>query len=263
MTGVQRLLHGQGDTVTDKKQDAVATVQGNPAELIRIAVESGAEVEKLEKLMELQERWDAREAQRAYVAAMAKFQQGCPVIPESKEVRKRNGELLYVFAPLKDIIACIGNWIHECGFMYGWDTAPLDSGGAKVTCIVTHVGGHREQSSVLIPATQGQNTNASQDHGIVITYGKRYSFKDAFGITSGMEDTDGGKPPEVEVVTQEQHSNLVDWATNTKTDHKDLCEWAGCDDLESFPAKYYNGAIEIMQKKEARIKKSESGELPL
>ncbi len=42
-----------------------------PQQMLAIAVQQGADLQKLEKLMELQERWEKNQARKAYVAAMA------------------------------------------------------------------------------------------------------------------------------------------------------------------------------------------------
>ena len=55
-----------------------------PQQLLQIAVEKGAELDKLERLMDLQERWQANEAQKAFNEALAGFQRDCPKIEKTK-----------------------------------------------------------------------------------------------------------------------------------------------------------------------------------
>src|SRR5258708_5782297 len=54
-------------------QQTRAVATATPADLLRIAVETGADLDRLEKLMALQERWEANEARKAYVVAMTAF----------------------------------------------------------------------------------------------------------------------------------------------------------------------------------------------
>ena len=44
----------------------VATIETNPNVMIQAAIQGGADLEQLEKLMVLQERWEANEALKAY-----------------------------------------------------------------------------------------------------------------------------------------------------------------------------------------------------
>ena len=45
-----------------------------PATLLQMAVQQNADLDKLEKLMDLQERWQTEQAKRAYSEALAGFQ---------------------------------------------------------------------------------------------------------------------------------------------------------------------------------------------
>ena len=55
-------------------------VDVTPLGILQVAVQQGANVDKLAKLLELQERWQASQARQAYHAAMAKFKQSPPKI---------------------------------------------------------------------------------------------------------------------------------------------------------------------------------------
>ena len=46
-----------------------------PSTLLALAIKQGAGMETLERLMDLQDRWDAKQAKNAYVADMAAFKQ--------------------------------------------------------------------------------------------------------------------------------------------------------------------------------------------
>ena len=64
------------EKLTTTEQGAVAL--STPAELLRIAVEGNADLDKLEKLMELQARYEDREAKKAFTGAIAAFQATMP-----------------------------------------------------------------------------------------------------------------------------------------------------------------------------------------
>ncbi len=71
-----------------KKELGLSKVENSPAEMIRMAVAGNADLEKLEKLLSLQERYEANEAKKAYHVAMATFKANPPKIDKDKKVRK-------------------------------------------------------------------------------------------------------------------------------------------------------------------------------
>jgi hypothetical protein len=61
-----------------------------PQTFITQAIDKGLSVEHLERLMALQERWQANKAKMEYVIAMKGFQSECPIIEKRKKVFEKN-----------------------------------------------------------------------------------------------------------------------------------------------------------------------------
>lgn len=230
----------------------LATTQpATPMAMIQLAVESNADPERLEKLMDLQERWEAGNARKAFFQAMADFQSQCPAIPKDGEVKDRSGKLMYKFAKLETVLATVREVEQACGFRHRWDQVDLDNGGVKVTCHVTHIEGHAEETSVTIPPAKGINTNAAQDRGIIIKYGKRYSLLNAYGLEPDEGDTDG-RIPGGDTVTPEQ-AVAIDSALAELDDVTvaKFYKWAGCETAADLPAAKYQDAMRSLRKKVA------------
>jgi hypothetical protein len=172
-----------------QERGALVNPATTPDRLIALAIEHGADVDRLGKLMDLQERWQAQESRRAFYEAMAAFQANCPPIPKSKEVKNRDGTPRYKYAPLDAIIKLLREPLKACGFSWRFDSEHVED-VLKVTCILTHSAGHSESATVDIPAVTGHGTNAAQDEGSGMTYGKRYAFANVTGVTID-EDNDG------------------------------------------------------------------------
>ncbi|MEM9262869.1 MAG: ERF family protein, partial [Pseudomonadota bacterium] len=198
------LVSQQAEAVTRE----LAATASTPMALIEMAVSGGADPDKLEKLMALQERWEANNARKDFFTAMAGFQSDCPEIPKNGEVYNKQGKLVYRFAKLEDIIKTIREAEHRHGFRHRWDQGDLENGGVRVACEITHVAGHTEASTVTIPPTKGMNTNAAQDRGIIIKYGKRYSLLNAYGLEPD-DDTDA-RLPEPEQFINDNQANAID-----------------------------------------------------
>jgi len=70
-----------------EKVNAMTLAKGNsPAEMITMAVQGGANLDNLAKLLDIQERWEANEAKKAYHKAMAEFKANPPKIDKDKKV---------------------------------------------------------------------------------------------------------------------------------------------------------------------------------
>src|SRR5882724_888949 len=71
--------------------------------VLELAVKQGANVDTLTKLLELQERWEANEARKAFVAALAAFKANPPKLEKTKHVKfasKSGNAVDYHYAPL-------------------------------------------------------------------------------------------------------------------------------------------------------------------
>lgn len=175
---------------------AVIKMPENSAEsLLLAAVEKGANVDTMERLMAMRRELRAEAARDAYYMALSKAQRDYPDIAKTKDVGGR-----YKYAPLDSIIRTVSGTLEDNGFSYSFNTERL-SDGVRVTCTAHHRMGHSESSEIFIPEHGGHGTNDAQQTGSANTYGRRYSFCNVFGIQS--EEDDDGKSagaPQIEKV---------------------------------------------------------------
>lgn len=171
-----------------------------PTNLIAQAIEKGANIETLEKLMALQERWEVKQAQKAFFETLSEFQVKCPDLRKTKKVKfdtKSGGLTEYSYAPLADIDRQIRTLMSEVGFSKRWEIN--DNGNKiKVTCIITHAKGHSEKTTMEAEADTSGSKNAIQARGSAIEYMKRYTLLGSLGITTADSDIDG-RLPELDV----------------------------------------------------------------
>ncbi|MFI5304322.1 MAG: ERF family protein [Nitrospiria bacterium] len=183
----------------------------NPEQLIALALERGADPGTLEKLMDLQERWEAGQARKAYVSAMTGFKQEAPAVlikGDKVDFSTAKGRTHYNYANLGSIVQEITSILGKYELSASWETAQDDKYNIIVTCHITHVGGHRESVTLRGPADESGNKNQIQAVGSTVTYLQRYTLLAALGLATG-EDDDGrqgapsGKPP----ITQPQRAS--------------------------------------------------------
>lgn len=185
----------------------------NPITLIDKAISSGIDVEKLEKLLELQERWEAKEAKKAFYDALAKFQSQIPDINKSTLVDftgKTGIRTHYKYASLPDIDKAIKKPLADNGLTRTFHIEE-ENGKIIVTCKISHNLGHSETTTMsAIPDNSG-NKNAIQANGSTVTYLQRYTLVGALGLTT-VEDDDDGQTARVkpQINAPKSHSNKVE-----------------------------------------------------
>lgn len=159
-----------------------------PASLLSQAIDKGLTVDSLEKLMALQERWEANQSRKAFFEALATFQRKCPVLKKSKVVAFK--DVKYKYVPLPSIVNQIKNILSDCGLTYRWETKD-ENLNLSVTCIITHKDGHSESTSMSAAADDSGSKNKIQSRGSAISYLQRYTLIGALGISSADDDNDG------------------------------------------------------------------------
>jgi hypothetical protein len=152
--------------------------------IARAASDPSIDIDKMERLMQMQERSIARQARTAYDADMALMQPELPSIAERGDAAGR-----YSFAKWEDIQAQIKPVLQKFGFALTFRTDTADK--VTVTGILSHRSGHREETSIVLPSDPSGNKNAVQAVASSVQYGKRYTAGALLNLTSYGEDDDG------------------------------------------------------------------------
>lgn len=187
----------------------VAVVEaGTPASFIADAIKQGLPIETMERLFALYERREADGARKAFYGALSAFQAAVPPLAKDAVVdfTSPKGRTYYKHASLPAIAEAIRKPLETHGLCYRF-TADTEDGKVRVTCIVTHVAGHSEETSMTAPADTSGSKNAIQALGSGMTYLRRYTLVAALGLTTADEDTDGrqnggGAPRQPEATTR-------------------------------------------------------------
>ncbi len=169
----------------------IAKQENTPSTLIEQALAKGSDIDVMERLFTLQERWEANQAKKAFDKAMADFQGECPIIEKKTKVFDRDGKLLYSYAKIESIVEQVGPFLTKSGLSYIFKPKETKDGEVTTICIAKHVDGHSEESEMSIKKGQGTSIqSSSQAVGGDVTFSKRYAFCNVFGIMTGDEDND-------------------------------------------------------------------------
>ena len=167
-----------------------------PMAMLQLAVEKGASVEQLERLMALQERYEANEAKKEFVAAMTRFKENPKVIEKNATVDftgKTGIRTHYKHATLANVCDVIGPVLSSVGITHRWETEQPEGGMIRVTCILTHSRGHSEKVWLQASRDDSGNKNHIQAVGSVVTYLQRYTLLAATGMAvADQRDDDAG-----------------------------------------------------------------------
>lgn len=173
-----------------KTAEIIPFTAPTPFVLLQQGIEKGLDVVQMEKLMDLQERWENKQAKKTFLIALSKFQSECPVIPKKSPV-KFNGKLQYVFADLPTIIETIKDCLRDAGLSYRWETEDKKD-DISITCVLGHIDGHETFNTMSGPADSSGSKNAIQARGSTRQYLQRYTLIGCLGLTSADTDDDGG-----------------------------------------------------------------------
>jgi len=163
----------------------------NPMTIYQQAVESNADPARLSQIMDLVERFEKNQADKAYGEALAAFQAECPQIKKDKGV-SMGGRHAYNFASLDTIMRIIQPILSRHGLSVQFSAGITEGGAVDVKCMV-RCGSHTQTTEASIPIPD-MKVNSAQRAGAAISYAKRYALCAALNIVVTDEDIDAGIP---------------------------------------------------------------------
>lgn len=174
-------------------QQQTALAVNSPAAMMLQAMSQGASLEQVEKMMDLQERWERREAEKAFNEALAAFKAEAVEVLKRKQVgyKTKEGDFVgYKHAELSDVVDAVGPALSKHGFSHRWDVKQ-EKGDIVVTCILKHAKGHSESVTMSAPPDASGKKNAIQQIASATSYLQRYTLKAITGVAEKGQDDDG------------------------------------------------------------------------
>jgi ERF superfamily len=191
--------------VTDRRDvreaPSVSSRDITPMDLLRIATSQGADIQKLEQLMTLQERYEANNARKAFTVAMAAFKAHPPQILKNKHVAfdTSKGRTEYDHATHDEVTNKIIVALSPHGLSHRWSMRQAD-GMIFVTCTITHELGHSESVELYGPPDVSGSKSPIQAIASTVTLLQRYTLLAVTGLSTedlpDAGDTGGDQPTE-------------------------------------------------------------------
>lgn len=152
----------------------------------RVATDPSADIAKLEKMLDMQERVLNRNAAQAFAADMAAMQAEMP------RVFKLASGHNTTYARLEDINDALRPTLQKFGFCVTFRINQQGLESVTVTAVCSHKLGHSETASMTLPLDKSGSKNAVQAIGSTVSYGKRYAMCALLNISTG-DDTNGAE----------------------------------------------------------------------
>ena len=214
-----------------------------PMRMLQIAVEQNADMDKLQKLMDLQERWEKSEAKKAFVKAITAFNKNQPEITKDKKNKQYNS----MYASLPNLVNTAAPRLSEHDLSASWKVTQ-DGGVITVIGILTHVLGHSESVSISGPPDTSGAKNKLQEIKSTITYLKGETFSCVTGLAASEESDDDGNSGGA-LVSDKQVAELTALITEVKADKAKFLAYMKADALEKIPAAQYSKAVKALEDK--------------
>lgn len=182
--------------LVSQQEERPAQIVGSvtPMVLIERAMAAG-NLELVKGFMELQERWEANQARKAFDAALAAAKAEIRPIVKNREVdfpAKNGGSRTnYKYEDLGQIANEVDPILAKHGLSYR-HRPKQDAKILTITCILAHRDGHFEETSLFAANDESGNKNSIQSVGSVATYLQRYTLKLALGLAVTKDDDGRG-----------------------------------------------------------------------
>ncbi len=221
----------------------------------KVAALDNIDVDKLERMMQMQMQWEAQQSKKAFADCMTRISARLAVIRIVKnksvgyDIEKGNPakgqKEAFKFTPIEDIDKVVRPILNEEGMSISYDTELSAMQGWHTIIIKLSHGGHTETSKIPLPLDVSGGKNNTQGMGSTYSYGKRYALCAAFNIITVGEDDDGSGGP----ITDDQAKQIKDGLRETGLDIAKFLKAMKAVTVEEIRTKEFTRALATIENK--------------
>lgn len=223
--------------------------------IARAASDPTVDIDKMERLIAMQERIQAREAEMAFNLALNAAQSEMRPIsanasnPQTKSRYATFDKLDRVLRPIYTA--------HGFSLSFDEGDSPKEE-HVRVLCYVSHIGGHTRTYHRDMPADGkgakgGDVMTKTHAAGAAGSYGARYLLKGIWNVAVGEDDADGNAT--VRLIDDAQWAMIVQLVEAAGIGADTVCTAAGVSSLRAIPAQKYESVVRKLNKTiDAKIK---------
>lgn len=228
----------------------------------RAASDPNVDIDKMERLIAMQERIQAQQAKVAFTQAKLAMRPDLPVIDMRGRIvirDKNNPDNIIqetAFARFEDIHAAVMPVLTEHGFDLSFKNGLSPDGKVRVTTILDHIAGHSEETYFDLPHDSSGSKNAVQAVGSSTSYAKRYGVLSILNIRVAGEDDDATTAIPPVTISVKQYDELQRLISSTQSDSEKFLQYlvgakrlkAG-EGLDDLPAEHFDFAKDCLMLK--------------
>lgn len=233
---------------TDQPPAEVQSISGGLLNVIeRASRDPSVDIDKLERLLQMSERVQARDAEQAFNIAMNAAQAEMRPIAanaSNPQTKSRYATFDKLDKALRPIYTA-----HGFSMSYDEGDSPKPE-HVRVLCYVAHNAGHTRTYHRDMPADGkgakgGDVMTKTHAAGAAGSYGARYLLKGIWNVAVGEEDNDGNGAP----VNREQFETLIGLKDAVGADLARFCRLYDINGLQHLPASKYEDAVAKLRQK--------------
>ncbi len=229
-----------------KQETEAVIIQEKPQNLLQVIAAAVADprcdVDKMERLLAMQQQIIADERRTAFMAAMARVAVKVPAITQKGQ--SHHG----AYARLEDIDRVIRPILSEEGLSLSFDSIPSD-GKVRVICKLSHAAGHFELKQIDLPLDNSGSKNGAQSVISTVSYGRRALTKMFFNLIESGEDTDGNNPT---AITDDEAKDLQCLIDEVKADKAGFLKYMNVASLGEILKRDFKKAVTALEAKRRR-----------
>lgn len=239
------------NAIAERSETGLATVadigSGILAVIERAARDPNVDIDKMERLLAMQERVLERNAKAEFTAAKIAMRPELPEITMKGHIviRDKNDATKVLqdtpFARFEDIHEAVMPVLTRHGFDLSFKNGMAPDGKVRVTTVLTHASGHSEDTYFDLPHDSSGSKNAVQAVGSSTSYAKRYGVLSILNIKVVGEDDNANSSGTHTVVEKAKDAPFPQGPAKNKTQLQALGREAwreieGAEDSDQFEA---------------------------
>ena len=215
------------------------------------ASDENFDADKMQALINMKMQMDGMDAKKSFNRALVEFKKNPPRIIKNAKGHTNS------YATIDSVCRQLDQPLNEIGLAFRWSIESIEN-RVKVTCILSHVDGHSEESSMEDVGETSGTKNAIQSKGSTITYLKRYTLLAALGLAEQGEDTDGITEAAKQGIGPEHIKQIEDLIEETGSDLIKFCQYMKVGALHELSISKYGVAINTLNTKKVNMNNENS-----
>ena len=212
----------------------------------RAAKDPSVDIDKMERLLSMAERMQAKNAEQQFAEAFVALQNDLPVIVASTVIQNRGK-----YERFEDVMKVVGPLLVKHGFTVSF-SMDFKENRVLETCHLRHIAGHLQSNSFAV-RTSGKADSETQADCKAATTAKRNALLNCLNIVirqDALLDEDGNDATiEGAPITWDQAEYLREQVRETKSDEASFLRFAGASKYEDIGSARYDSLVRALAKK--------------